>query len=106
MIGGELLGLAEGLALAGAAEFQDIVAAAWARQSDIYEAEKQGLLVAEGKLKTLKQLEASQQASQQTQQELSSTGGGEATTEEQASVNGGLRERYGQMCKWTLEGIE
>jgi len=118
LAGGELLGLAEGTAAASGDELEDLVAAAAGRLASALGEQQQGLKEAEGKLAKLKQWEAAQQAAQQASllQQGSSTDavpgevldntGPFANMEEGSSAGGAMRERYGQMCKWTLEGIE
>mmetsp|Transcript_68461 Transcript_68461/g.173139 ORF Transcript_68461/g.173139 Transcript_68461/m.173139 type:complete len:664 (+) Transcript_68461:1950-3941(+) len=104
---GELLGLAEGLSKAGAAELQDAVAGALARRRGSLRATREGLEKAEAKLQALEHKQGEQETPANAVDAGEGGAGGSSGSGSGAPVGmGSLRERYGQMCKWTLETIQ
>mmetsp|Transcript_78372 Transcript_78372/g.227433 ORF Transcript_78372/g.227433 Transcript_78372/m.227433 type:complete len:985 (-) Transcript_78372:93-3047(-) len=89
----EAIGRIEGGAEASAAEFQDAIAVASERRSALLQEARKELAGAQAKLQNLKAWQASQ--GNQSRQEVAAP-----------SSPGMLRARYGQMCKWTMEGIQ
>jgi len=93
---GELIGLAEGLEQAGAAELQDAVTGTLGRRQTSLQAAREGLEKAQARLQALERSSGQQETSNIP------AGGGSGSP----GGGGSLRDRYGQMCKWTLETIQ
>jgi len=99
-VAAEALGLAEGLAQASAAELQDVVSEALARRQQALKSARAGLDHARGKLAALPKEMSEGQADVSMLSMKTGVGSGEDEDP------GGLRARYSQMCRWTLEGIQ